>query len=70
MMAIQPSSPDIADWLRLIRADGVGPKTFAPLVEYFGSVEKALAAPASHLRNVKRDGLQAIWTIIRFWLFD
>jgi DNA processing protein len=65
MTAAQPNSPDIADWLRLVRADGVGPKTFARLVEYFGSVQKALAAPASHLRNVKEVGPKTSEAIAR-----
>ena len=32
------------DWLRLIRSDNIGPRTFHDLVEHFGSVGAALAA--------------------------
>jgi DNA processing protein len=32
------------DWLRLIRSDNVGPRTFHELVKYYGSVRSALTA--------------------------
>ena len=32
------------DWLRLIRSDNIGPRTFHALVEYYGSVRAALIA--------------------------
>ncbi|MGB2659299.1 MAG: DNA-protecting protein DprA, partial [Pseudolabrys sp.] len=32
------------DWLRLIRSDNVGPRTFHDLVSHYGSVRKALTA--------------------------
>jgi DNA processing protein len=32
------------DWLRLIRSDNIGPRTFHDLVEYYGSVRAALTA--------------------------
>src|SRR4051795_5738298 len=31
------------DWLRLIRSDNVGPRTFRSLVDHFGSARAALA---------------------------
>ena len=31
------------DWLRLIRSDNVGPRTFRSLLEHFGSARAALA---------------------------
>jgi len=31
------------DWLRLIRSDNVGPRTFRSLINYFGSAHAALA---------------------------
>src|SRR6188472_2351706 len=31
------------DWLRLIRSDNVGPRTFRSLVNHFGSAREALA---------------------------
>jgi DNA processing protein len=32
------------DWLRLIRSDNVGPRTFRDLVNHFGGARAALAA--------------------------
>jgi DNA processing protein len=32
------------DWLRLIRSDNIGPRTFHDLVEYYGGVRAALRA--------------------------
>jgi DNA processing protein len=51
----QPNSADIDKWLRLIRADGVGPTTFAKLLKYFGSADRALGASVSELSKV--DGI-------------
>src|SRR5438105_5388765 len=31
------------DWLRLIRSDNVGPRTFRSLINHFGSAREALA---------------------------
>jgi len=49
------NSPDIEKWLRLIRADGVGPTTFAKLLKRFRSVDRALGASVSELTKV--DGI-------------
>ncbi|MGE5772822.1 MAG: DNA-processing protein DprA [Hyphomicrobiales bacterium] len=38
------SDDERLDWLRLIRTDNVGPRTFQDLVRYFGSARDALAA--------------------------
>ena len=51
----QPNSPDIEKWLKLIRADGVGPTTFCKLIKHFGSAEKALGASVSQLTKI--DGI-------------
>ena len=40
------------DWLRLIRSDNVGPRTFRSLVNHFGSARNALA----HLTELARRG--------------
>jgi len=32
------------DWLRLIRSDNVGPRTFRALVNHYGGAHRALAA--------------------------
>ena len=52
---MQQNSIDIEKWLQLIRADGVGPVTFAKLLKHFGSVDKALGASVKELTNI--DGI-------------
>lgn len=41
MAELQPNSIDIEKWLKLIRADEIGPVTFAKLIKHFGSVDAA-----------------------------
>ena len=48
-------SVDIEKWLKLIRADNVGPTTFARLIKHFGSVDSALGASVSELTKI--DGI-------------
>jgi DNA processing protein len=48
----QDNSPDIEKWLKLIRADGVGPTTFAKLIKRFGSPDRALGASVSELTHI------------------
>src|SRR4051812_21030692 len=43
---------DRLDWLRLIRSDNVGPRTFRSLLQHFGSARAALA----HLPDLARRG--------------
>jgi DNA processing protein len=43
-MGGQLTDEERLDWLRLIRSDHVGPRTFRALVNHFGSVGEALAA--------------------------
>ena len=42
-------SADIEKWLAVIRADEVGPKAFARLLKYFGSLDAVLGASVSEL---------------------
>lgn len=49
-------SEGIDQWLRLIRADGVGPVLFGRLLNYFGSVGQALTATMSELAKVEGIG--------------
>jgi len=49
------NSADIERWLKLIRADGVGPVTFARLLEHFGSIDRALGASVSEMAKI--DGI-------------
>ena len=53
---MQKNSPDIENWLKLIRSDGVGPTAFARLLKYFRSVDRALGASVSELTKVKGIG--------------
>jgi len=52
----QNNSADIEKWLKLIRADNVGPVTFARLVKHFGSVDYILGASVSQLSSVEGIG--------------
>ena len=55
MAKAQPNSTGIEDWLKLIRADGVGPAIFGKLLKRFGSAERVLGASVSEL--AKTNGL-------------
>jgi len=55
MAKAQSNSSDIEKWLKLIRADGVGPVTFAKFIRHFGSPDRALGASVSELAKV--DGI-------------
>ena len=52
MTKSQHNSADIEKWLRLIRADSVGPTTFAKLIKHFGSADRALGASVSELAKI------------------
>ncbi|UCG47745.1 MAG: DNA-processing protein DprA [Phycisphaerales bacterium] len=54
----EPNSVEVDKWLKLIRADGVGPVTFARLLERFGSVDRALGASVSELGKVEGIGFR------------
>ena len=58
MEKLERNSPEIEKWLKLIRADGVGPVTFAKLLEHFGTVDKALGASVSEMTKVEGVGLK------------
>ena len=55
MGEFQPNSENIEKWLKLIRADGVGPATFTRLVKHFGSIDTAVGAAASEMTRI--DGI-------------
>lgn len=55
MAKAQENSADIESWLKLIRADGVGPVTFAKMLKHFGSAERVLGASVSELAKI--DGI-------------
>lgn len=55
MTLVQPNSLDVEKWLKLIRADGVGPVGFGKLIEHFGSADRVMGASVSELAKV--DGI-------------
>ena len=56
MAQVPENSRDIEKWLKLIRAEEVGPVTFGKLLKCFGSVDAALGASASSLMKVEGIG--------------
>jgi DNA processing protein len=58
MAKVQENSPDIENWLKLLRADGVGPITFAKMIKYFGSAERVLGASVSELAKIDGVGFK------------
>ncbi len=54
----QHNSADIEKWLKLIRADNVGPTTFTKLIKHFGSPDRALGASVSELARVNGIGFK------------
>jgi len=55
MAELKDNSVNIEKWLKLIRADGVGPATFARLIGHFGSIDSVLAASVAELAGI--DGI-------------
>lgn len=58
MREVPDNSPGIEKWLKLIRADGVGPVAFARLLKRFGSVDAVLGASVSGLTKVEGIGFK------------
>jgi DNA processing protein len=56
MAQVPENSSDIEKWLKLIRAEEVGPVTFGRLLQRFGSVEAVLGASVSGLMKVEGVG--------------
>ncbi len=52
MAKTQQHSVDIEKWLKLIRAESVGPTTFGKLISRFDSVDSALGASVSELTKI------------------
>jgi DNA processing protein len=65
MAELQQNSVDIGKWLKLIRADTVGPITFAKLIKHFGSAERALGASAGEMAGIAGIGLRTAEQITR-----
>ena len=64
MTQVPDNSKDIEPWLKLIRADEVGPVTFARLLKRFGSVDAALGASVSGLTKVEGIGFKTADKIV------
>ena len=64
-MERQPHSSQIHVWLKLIRAEGIGPTLFGRLLEYFGDVERILGASVSELTKVEGIGHKTAEMIAR-----
>jgi DNA processing protein len=56
MTQVPENARDIEKWLKLIRAEEVGPVTFGKLLKRFGSVDAALGASVSGLMKVEGIG--------------
>ena len=54
----QRHSVDIEKWLKLIRADSVGPTTFGKFINHFNSVDGALGASVSELAKIDGVGFK------------
>ena len=59
------NSVDIEKWLKLIRAENVGPTTFAKLIKHFNSVDLALGASVSELTSIDGIGYKTAEQIAR-----
>ena len=65
MPKVQQNSVDIERWLKLIRADNVGPTTFAKLIKHFGSADRALGASVGELAKIDGIGFKTAEQIAR-----
>ncbi|RKY14153.1 MAG: DNA-protecting protein DprA [Planctomycetota bacterium] len=64
-MATQQHSPQIELWLKLIRADGIGPTLFKRLLDYFGGVERIFTASVFELTKIEGIGNKTAESIAR-----
>jgi DNA processing protein len=64
MAQVPGNSPDIEKWLKLIRAEGVGPVAFGRLLKRFGSVDAALGASVAGLAKVEGIGFKTAERIV------
>lgn len=55
----------IEDWLKLIRAEGVGPVTFRRLLDHFGAFDRVFGASAAQLARVEGIGFKTAEKIAR-----
>ena len=65
MTNTNPNSADIEKWLALIRAESVGPITFARLLSHFGTIDSVLGASVGQLAQVDQIGSRTAEQIAR-----
>ena len=65
MTRSEPNSAEIEKWLKLVRADNVGPTTFNKMLNHFGSVDSALGASVSELTKIDGVGFKTAEQIAR-----
>jgi DNA processing protein len=58
-------SKDIEKWLKLIRADGIGPVIFTRLIKHFGTLDAVLGASESALTKIEGIGQKTAISIAR-----
>ena len=64
-MEPEQHSPQIELWLKLIRADGIGPTLFKRLLDYFDNVERIFSASVAELMKVEGIGNKTAESIVR-----
>ena len=64
-MEPEQHSPQIELWLKLIRADGIGPTLFKRLLDYFDNVERIFSASVAELMKVEGIGNITAESIVR-----
>ena len=64
-MEPEQHSLQIALWLKLIRADGIGPTLFKRLLDFFGGVERIFTASVTELTKVEGIGNKTAESIVR-----
>ena len=64
-MTSNQHSSQIELWLKLIRADGIGPTIFKRLLDYFGGVERIFAASVAQLTKIEGIGNKTAESIAR-----
>jgi len=63
-LTAQSNSLDIDKWLKLVRADGVGPITFTRLIKHFGSADRAMGASVGEMTRIEGIGFKTAEQIV------
>ena len=64
-MESEQHSPQIELWLKLIRAEGIGPTLFKRLLDYFEDVEHIFTASVAELTKIEGIGNKTAESIVR-----